>query len=894
MTQPSLSSWEAVLSPLPAPGTVPGYAKILLNLTAKTLQSRIFTYKIPAEYAETAQVGQPVLVSFGQQTEVPGFIVGISAEHETDAGIRLKELGEILDETPLFDAAYYSLLEWVSEYYVTPISQVLACALPANLVQRTRKVILPGPHLMNRSVLLRVKESQARKALELVDFLFRNTQPYEIWTQSNSPKGYTPRHLATQLRIPNRQLTLLLARLKTLGVVAQESEIRGRSAPKMIRMVYRIPPAAVSAATPIEETVQSAVPDFYTLDDTQAETLEQQRADASGRVPLSRRQREIVDFLDQREDGIALSQMLETLGTTLPTVKKLETMGYLTMDSVAEHRDPLGLLKRLHAYRSFTLSALQQKAVDAVMAGDNARPYLLYGVTGSGKTEVYMSLARQVLEQGRSVLVMVPEIALTSQIARRFIDHFGPENIALWHSNLSDGERVDTWKKLRSGEIPILIGARSAVWAPMQNIGLILIDEEHDGSYKQDSPAPRYNAKDVALELARRMNAKVVLGSATPEIATYYQAQQDGRILRLAERFGNRPMAQVQVVDMMRDRGAGNKSQISRALEDAMRENLAKGEQSIILLNRRGFYTIISCTDCGESFYCGNCAVTLTYHRSKDKLCCHYCGYEGPKPQFCPACASTQLSSSGVGTQRIEDEILQKIPEARVLRLDSDVMQRKNAHLEIFETFSTGDADILIGTQIVAKGLDVANITLVGVINADSSYVMPDFKSSERGFQLLTQVAGRAGRGDKAGRVIIQAIQTQHMVLKYATQQNYMGFYQEEILHRETLRFPPFAQLFRFIVSGENEAAALQYIQAAASHLRAIIQAAELSGSLTILGPSTPGIARIQNRYRFQMVIKNQAGPTGHALIADFYRRATEVNLGDLNFLIDPDCHTIL
>ncbi len=856
----SLRLWDTLDTPPSVAGPTARYAQVLVNVTAKTLQSQIFTYSLPEEFAVVAQVGQPVLVPFGAQQDLTGFITELSDAY--DGPYKLKDITDILDETPLFDAAYYEFIQWVADYYATPIPQVLACALPANLVQKTKKVVFQGPNMTDPLVLRKINESHARKALQIIDFLYKNASPFDEVDTTRNPKGYSPKYLATQLRMPMKTMNQLLARLKSLEIVLVETELSAKTRAKTYKKVSLIAEAIENAA-------------------------------------LSTRQQEIVDFLKDKPQGIPLQELLDVAATTAPTVKKLAALNLLRIEEVAEHRDPLALFRKLVEKTHFTLSAYQQKAMDTVVNGDSQQPYLLYGITGSGKTEVYMSMTRHALAQGQSVLMMVPEIALTSQIARRFINHFGSENIALWHSNLSDGEKADTWQKLRNGELRILIGARSAVWAPMKNLALILIDEEHETSFKQDSPAPRYNAKTLALELARRTEAKVVLGSATPEISTFYEAQHNGRILHLPERFGGSQLADVRIVDMKTERAQGNQNQLSRALSEELKLNLEAGEQSIILLNRRGFYTTIQCTVCDHVFQCPNCDVAVTYHRAKNLVCCHYCGYESPRPQYCLTCTSMELSHSGVGTQRIEDEVIKKFPEARVLRLDSDMLQRKNAYVEIFEAFAAGEADILIGTQIVAKGLDVANVTLAGVVSADSSFALPDYKSSERGFQLLTQLAGRAGRGQKPGRVIIQSVQTQHMVLQHSQKQDYPSFYGEEVAQRQELNFPPFSQVFRFIVSSENEKRAQQFIQAAALHLRDAISAAGLEGEtrspMTLMGPAPCVLPRIQSRYRFHLLVKNCAGEPGHRLITDFYRRALESKLPeDLNFILDIDAQSLL
>lgn len=830
------------------------YAQVLVNVTARVLQERIFTYLIPEAYAGIAKVGQPVLVPFGAQHDLTGFIVNLSTEYE--GHYRLKEITDILDEEPLFDAEYYDFIRWVSDYYATPVPQVLDAALPANLIQKTRKVVFSGPNLTDPLAVRKIQhEKNGRKAMELVEFLYQNTPSLD---EPLSGKGYTPKFLAGRLRLPVKAMNQLLAKLKALGMVQIETELREKTAAKSIKNVFPRP---------------GAKPEKMTA-----------------------RQQEIVAYLEGKPEGLPLQQLVAELNTTPETVKRLEALGALTIAAVQETRDPLALYRQLQETTHFKLSQHQQAAMDAVIAGDNTAPYLLYGITGSGKTEVYMSMARYMLEEGQSVLVMVPEIALTSQIARRFIAHFGSENIALWHSNLSDGEKADTWQKLRNGEMKILIGARSAVWAPMKRLGLIIMDEEHESSYKQDSPAPRYNAKTLAMELARRTGARVVLGSATPEVATYYESRRDKRVLLLPERFGGRQLADVRIVDMKQERAQGNRNQLSRALDEELKINLDAGDQSIILLNRRGFYTTIQCNTCDYVFMCPNCDVAVTYHRTRNMVCCHYCGYEGERPQYCPVCAGMELSHSGVGTQRIEDELVRKFPEARVLRLDSDVMQKKHAHREIFEAFSSGEGDILVGTQIVAKGLDIGNVTLVGVVSADAAFALPDYKSSERGFQLLTQVAGRAGRGDKPGRVVIQAVQTQHMVLLHTEKQDYEGFYAEEIVQREMLGFPPFSQLFRFIVSGENEGKAQQFIQAAALHLREVVREAGLDKQVQFMGPAPCVLPRIQARYRFHLLVKSFAREAGHKTIAEFYRQALSGSYlpEDINFILDIDAQSLL
>lgn len=861
-------------TPLPnEAGSPPAlYARVLVNVAARSLRDRVFTYRIPTEYQATARVGLPVIVPFGAQPELIGFITELTPQRaEPGQALRtVRDIVEFADETPLFDGDYYAFIRWVADYCATPVAQVLACALPGALLQKVGKRVYPHPALRdNRLLQQRVGELPPRQAQPmrlLLQWLLRSLTDNGEIEIGASRQGYRPRYLAGQLGIPLKTLNRLLALLKAWGVVAIETDLQAKAAPKTVKTVF-----------PLRSSAN----------------------EEPNAPPLTARQQTVLDALQAHPNGVTLAQLLETIGTTMATLKKLEALGALAIRDVVETRDGLARLKErlktMPITEGFTLSAHQQRAVDTVLNGDSVEPYLLYGVTGSGKTEVYMSLAHQMVAQGRSVMVMVPEIALTSQIARRFIRHFGPENVALWHSNLSDGEKADTWRKLQQGSPPILIGARSAIWAPMQNLGLILIDEEHEGSYKQDSPEPRYDARVLALELARRKGIQVVLGSATPELGTFYRAKATDRLLHLPERFGNNRLATVQIADMAQERRDSHKGVISRLLAEELDANLQAGEQSIILLNRRGFFTTVQCSLCEYVFQCAHCDVALTFHRAKKCVCCHYCGFEGPHPQFCPSCATSELNHTGVGTQRIEEEVLRLFPTARVLRLDGDVMQRRNAYLDIFETFSAGQADILIGTQIVAKGLDVANVTLVGVTSADSAFALPDFKSAERGFQLLTQVAGRAGRGEKAGRVVIQAVQTKHSVLRYAADQDYPSFYAEEVGQRELLGFPPFSQLFRMIVSGENETKTEQYIQAAALHLREFLREVELDGQVTLMGPAPCVLPRIRDRYRFHLLAKNFAGETGHRRIVEFYRRALDSGLSDeLHLILDMDAQSLL
>ena len=504
------------------------------------------------------------------------------------------------------------------------------------------------------------------------------------------------------------------------------------------------------------------------------------------------------------------------------------------------------------------LTPQQDRAVREIQAALQAgehRVFLLYGVTGSGKTEVYCQSAARALEQGRGAIVLVPEIALTPQMIAVFRARFG-QRVAVLHSRLADGERYAEWTRIADGEAGVVLGARSALFAPLREPGLIIVDEEHEPSYKQEEN-PRYHARTVAQHLARRHGAAVVLGSATPALESFFAAERgEYRLLRLDERIENRPLPRVRVVDLREEQRRGNRGFFSRPLLAAVRERLARREQVILFLNRRGFSTIVVCRECGLAVKCPHCDVSLTYHTG-GRLLCHYCNHTAPAPAACPECGSKQIGYFGAGTQKIEQEARRLFPRARVLRLDSDTAARKGAHREILDTFRQGGADILIGTQMVAKGLDIPAVTLVGVVNADLSLHMPDFRAGERTFQLLTQVAGRAGRGDLGGEALIQTYQPEHYAVCAARAHDYEGFYRQEIEYRRALDYPPFSRLARLLVTGPQAAETEGAINVLYSKLK------ECTGrgrgeeeEIRFLGPAPAPLSRVKDYYRWHLVIK--------------------------------------
>lgn len=506
--------------------------------------------------------------------------------------------------------------------------------------------------------------------------------------------------------------------------------------------------------------------------------------------------------------------------------------------------------------QDFELTDEQELAVSNISSSiraEDSQLYLLQGITGSGKTEVYLRSAAMAVAMGKQVLMLVPEIALTAQLVKRFQAWFG-NAIAVAHSKLSQNERGDVWYKMRTGQARVLIGVRSAVFAPFENLGLVLIDEEHEGSYKQEE-RPNYNAKEVAKERCKHTGAPLVLGSATPDICSFYAAQKGNyKHLQLTRRANGSKLPEVQIVDMRRELKERNFSVLSRPLQQELVHTVASGEQAIVLLNRRGYSTFVMCRDCGKTITCPHCEVAMVYHSAGEAMRCHYCGHTLPVPTECPNCHSRRIKFFGTGTQKAEQEIM-ALPDVRVLRMDQDTTQAKLAHLEIIQQFATGDYNTLIGTQMVAKGHDIPNVTLVGILSADSSLNLPDYKASERTFALLTQAAGRAGRGDKPGKVIFQTYEVENPVIELAAKQDYDSFAKDELKHREELFYPPFAQLLKITVWEKEEEAGLALGQKLCDYLH-VLQLEEKLQEVMVLGPFPALVSKVRDLFRFNIIIK--------------------------------------
>ena len=561
------------------------------------------------------------------------------------------------------------------------------------------------------------------------------------------------------------------------------------------------------------------------------------------------RARLLAALLEQPEQDYDL--MIRKLNVTRSVVRALEEQKVLALESEKTYRNPIHYRKReqkKYVHTKEQIHAMERFRED-YRAGVRDT-YLLYGVTGSGKTEVYMEMIAEVLRQGKQVIVLIPEIALTYQTVMRFYSRFG-DRVSVLNSRMSQGERYDQIERVKAGEVDVMIGPRSALFTPFSNLGLIVIDEEQEGAYKSEQ-VPRYHARETAIRRAQMEGASVVLGSATPSLEAFYACQCGKyQMLKLTERAGNTHLPQVYITDMREELKRGNRSILGDRLKEMMRERLQKKEQIMLFLNRRGYAGFVSCRACGYVVKCPHCDVSLSAHRG-GKLVCHYCGYEMPSVSGCPSCGSSYIGGFRAGTQQIEDLVKREFPEARVLRMDMDTTRTKEGHEQILESFASEEADVLIGTQMIVKGHDFPNVTLVGILAADMSLYADDYRSGERTFQLLTQAAGRAGRGNRPGEVVIQSYHPEHYSIQMAAKQNYEGFYEEEMRYRELMGYPPVSQLLAVLMTGADE----EQLELAAEYLKKYVSHIDRNRRIQVIGPASPYVGRVNDVYRLVLYLK--------------------------------------
>lgn len=605
----------------------------------------------------------------------------------------------------------------------------------------------------------------------------------------------------------------------------------------------------------------------------------------------SEKQKKILQFLKGNEGATVPEIELFTYGSRA-IVKTLEKNGYVEIVEKKIERNPLAN-KKIEKTKNLKLTDEQKNAYDKVvldMIINSYEQFLLYGVTGSGKTEVYLQLIGEALKQEKTAIVLVPEISLTPQMINRFIARFNKDEIAVLHSKLSIGERYDEWNKIKEGKAKIIIGARSAIFAPTENIGIIIIDEEHDSSYKSEA-IPKYDAKEIAKRIAKENNCPLVLGSATPDLITYYKAQQ-GKVtlLELSKRANNSKLPEVEIVDLKMELANGNRSMLSTKLYGEIEQNLKQHRQTILFLNRRGFSTFIMCRECGYTVKCKNCNISMTYHKTENKLKCHYCGYEENVVTVCPECHSTKIRYFGTGTQKLEQEINKLFPEASTIRMDIDTVTKKNSHEEILNKFKNENIDILIGTQMVVKGHHFPNVTLVGVIAADSSLNIDDYRANERTFQILTQVAGRAGREQLDGKVIIQTYNPDNFSIICAQKQDYKMFYNTEIALREQLKYPPFCDIILIGFNSLNEKEIIEASTRVYNYLKARLGEQEFY----VLKPMPSPIDKIQNRFRWRIIIKGNMTESANSVINTCLKKFYDSNYKNTRISVDVNPNNMI
>jgi primosomal protein N' (replication factor Y) len=797
-----------------------------------------FTYRLPGDMASRASVGCRVLVPFGKKF-LTAFIVDVHESQQSDVDESdIKEVEELLDESPIITPEIMELTRWISDYYFAPWGECLRAALPAGAISVSEQMLSlteAGRDALAHSRDARHSSSKQR-ALELV---------------------------AGEVFLPSRQLERELERPRAATLVRQLAR------EGLISVSQRI------AETRMKPKLQNVV---RLLDNV----------DGRDQKPLSEKQVRVVEVLASLSEGMPFSDLLETADVSSSVVRTLEKRGMVEVIAREVRRDPLSHISEDRA-APVTLTGEQQHALDQIVGKISDRQYatfLLHGITSSGKTEIYIRAMREAVNRGLTALMLVPEISLTPVFSRRLREQFG-EAVAILHSSLSEGERTDEWRRIKDGHARVVIGTRSAVFAPLRELGLVIVDEEHDGSYKQDE-TPRYHGRDTAIVRASKAGAVVVLGSATPSVESFHNAHAGKyTYLRLKTRYGDRPLADVITVDMREVFKRHGKAQtLSDELKTAIGETFARGEQAMILLNRRGFSSFLLCRSCGLAIHCPNCDVTLTYHRYNSSLQCHYCNFVRPVPRVCDACEGEYIHYVGLGTEQLEAMLKEIFPEMNIARLDRDTTRRRGSFEQIIMEFAGGGIDLLVGTQMIAKGHDFHNVTLVGVVSVDAGLGLPDFRAAERTFQLLTQVAGRAGRGDRPGRVIIQTYHPEHYSLVCARDQNYEEFYRREIVFRRTMHYPPFSALINVLVHDKDYDRANSTAMDFARELR---EAAKGSG-LRVLGPAPAAISRIKSEYRFQVLIKAQSRARAREALDIAMDRATAAghNPRSISVEVDP------
>jgi primosomal protein N' (replication factor Y) (superfamily II helicase) len=813
-------------APLPseARADAPVYCDVSLPVPIDTA----FTYRLPETLRRRVQPGCRLLVPFGSR-KLTGVVL---STHSDSPASTTKEALQLLDEGPALDESLLELGRWISRYYCAPLGEALRAMTP-----------LAGGIRRGRVYSLTPSGRDAARQLHLTGA--EQDDPAVAILRMLDGRSLSASYLAQKVE----KAPAVLRSLEKKGFVESEDVAAERD------------PLRASAARLRVEFVARAI----------------------DKIPKP--ERELLAYLELHPGQHNLAALEETLPKASTAARALarKQLVRLALEPVSSLAAP--------PRAPHTLNPHQQQAFDAIrraLAGAQFQAFLLEGVTGSGKTEVYLNAIDAALAMGRGALLLVPEIALTPAVAGQFHHRFG-ERVAILHSAFHDSERAQEWRRIRAGQASVVVATRSGVFAPVQNLGLIIVDEEHDQSYKQQE-TPRYHGRDVAVVRARNAGAVVVLGSATPSLETRHNAER-GKYTRLVlpARIEQRPMPEVSIIDMRREFLETRKqATFSRALIDAVTERLENGEQTMLLLNRRGFSSFVACRACGERLQCVNCSVTLTYHKRDRRMLCHYCNYAAAVPDRCPKCSSEYLQFIGIGSERVEQELGAIFPKARIARLDRDTVGGKRDYETILAGFRDRHFDMLVGTQMIAKGHDIPNVTLVGIVNADVGLGLPDFRAAERTFQLLTQAAGRAGRGETPGIVLIQTINPEHYAIQCAAEQDYEKFYRKEIEFRRLMYYPPFGALANLIIRSANEEDALKRSAALG---RLLNPAPE---GVRVMGPAPAPVLRVKTEYRYQVLLKTSSRKRLSEVLGDVRQFAATERWTPANLAIDVDPMTLL
>lgn len=794
-------------------GNIPMSSELYIDVAVELPIERLFTYRVPHAIVDQAEVGKRVLVPFRRRV-VTGYVVAIRKESDAPEikGIKgMKDIIDIIDPTPLFDKKRQAFLQWMASYYHAPPGELFALACPGDMNVKSRRFISLTEEGALRQGGLERGDGVRGEILSL------------------AAKGVS---ISTVLkRVKRGTVYGTVNVLLREGLVREEMRLTGGMGVKVERLASLTGMGADSAALTRKAPLQTKIVAYLTT---------------HGETPVAALRRE--------------------LGGIDHPLKRLEEKGAVAIAEREVERDPFGDIggKEIpHMPNDEQREAIEE--LTTAVRGKRFAPFLLYGVTGSGKTLVYMKVIEEAVALGRGVIFLVPEISLTPWPAA-YLAHLFPGRVAIMHSGLSDGERYDQWRKIREGGASVVVGARSALMAPVKSPGLIIVDEEHESSYKQEEGV-RYNARDAALMMGKFLGLTVLLGSATPSMESFYNAEQ-GKIglLRLTKRVEERPMPAIEMIDMRGTKKSGDDrgGAISERLRGEVERTLAVGNQVLLFLNRRGFSNLLICKECGHTFNCLNCSVSLTLHKGRRILLCHYCDFSLAIPESCPECSGSTLSDIGLGTERVEEEVRKLFPKARVARMDRDTTRKKGSHGRIIDAVERGDVDILIGTQMIAKGHHFPRVTLVGIISGDTALHIPDFRGGERSFQMITQAAGRSGRGSEPGRVVVQSYDPENPCFRRARNHDYDGFYKDELPLRKEVAYPPFTRIALIRIDGNSEEQVVKAITA----MRRVGERVS-KGGITILGPAPAFLARLKGRHRWQMLIKGRGVKQLHALLSE-------------------------